>query len=128
MAAQGVILFAAAPELGTLPGWLTLVVVVSVAWILYRGGTGTAVSGLQDANRELERQIKEKAGQLSALERINAELRAEKDVNVAIVPVVDAMKSHEVRAQERHEKTLIVLDLIAERLGPDHNSTHEEES
>lgn len=117
----------AAVALGTLPGWLTVIAVAVAAWVFYRGGTGTAVGGLTDTNRELERQIKERDGKISALERINAELRAEKDVAVAILPVLETMKLHEQRAQERHDKTVVILDLIAQRLGPD-NGKHKEES
>lgn len=126
---NGVMFGSLAPDLGTISGWLTFVVLVSVAWILYRGGAGTAVHGLQETNRELERQLKERDGKIierdgkvSALERINAELRAQKDVTFAIEPVVKAMQAHEERAQERHEKTLVVMDLIAQRLGPDNHS------
>lgn len=107
---------------GMIPGWATLIALVAVGWIMVRGGTGTAVSGLQDANRELERQIKQRDGQLSALERVNAELRAEKDVSVAIVPVIEAMRAHEERAQDRHVKMIVVLELIAQRLGPDNGN------
>lgn len=127
-------LFASSGVLGTLPGWLTVIGVIVVAWLFYRGGSPTAVTGLQDVNRELERQIKEgnhelerqikeRDGKISALERVNAELRAEKDVTVAILPVIEAMKAHEDRAQERHAGMLKVLDLIAERLGPEPNGT-----
>jgi hypothetical protein len=122
MAGLGVV--ATTGLIGTLPGWLTFVGVLAAAWIFYRGGAGTAVKGLQDTNRELERQLKQKEGQISALERINAELRAQKDVTFAIEPVIEAMQAHEHRAQERHEKTLIVMDLIAERLGPEHPNGH----
>lgn len=107
--------------IGTLPGWITLVGVGVVAWLLYQGGSGTAVSGLTDTNQELERQIRERDGKISALERVNAELRATHDVSVAILPVIENMHGHEIRAQERHEGTMKVLALIAERLGPDPN-------
>lgn len=113
---------AASGLLGTLPGWLTFIGAAAIGWILYRGGSPTAVSGLQDTNRELERQIKERDGKISAIERINAELRAQKDVAVAIAPVIEALQGHETRAQDRHEKMLLVLDLIAKRLGPDNGS------
>ncbi len=119
--AKVVILAVTDPFVGTIPGWITLIGVGIVAWLLYRGGTGTAVGGLQDTNRELERQIRERDGKISALERINAELRATKDVSIAILPVIESMKGHEVRAQERHEGSMKVLALIAERLGPDPN-------
>ena len=99
---------------------------------MYRGGSPTAITGLQDTNRELERQIhdrdsklerdiKERDGTISALERINAELRATKDVSVAILPVLQAMNMHEERAAERHAATLKIMDLIAIHLGPERN-------
>ncbi len=111
----------AAFAFGTLPAWLTLAALLSAGILFYRGGTGTAVSGLQDVNRELERQIKERDGKISALERINAELRASRDVAVAIEPVIEAMQAHEKRAQERHVGMLAIADLIAKRLGPEPN-------
>lgn len=110
---------AASTVVENLPGWFLLIAVGIVALLIYRGGSGTAVSGLQDTNRELERQVKERDGKIGALERINSELRAQKDVTMAIAPVIEGMKRHEDRAQERQERTLRVLELIAERLGPD---------
>jgi hypothetical protein len=114
----------AALPLGTIPAWLTFVGAFAICWILYRGGSPTAVSGLQDTNRELERQVKERDGKVSALERINAELRASKDVTVAITPVLEAMQTHERRAEERHQGMLNIANLIAERLGPDDPNGH----
>jgi hypothetical protein len=104
---------------GTLPGWLTLITLAGVGYVLLRGGSPQAIAGLRDINSELERQIKEKEGTIKTLERVNAELRAEKDVAVALIPVIEALRGHEARAQERHVGTLKVLDLIAHHLGPD---------
>lgn len=108
--------------LGTLPGWLTLLTLMVVGYLLVRGGTGTAVSGLQDTNRELVRQI-------GALKDENTELRgrvraleAKTDVSEALVPVVKALQDHEQRAAERHDGTLHILELVAERIGPEHES------
>jgi len=107
---------------GTLPGWLTLLTLVVVGYLLVRGGSGTAVTGLQDTNRELVRQI-------GALKDENTELRArvraleaKTDVSEALVPVVKALKDHETRAAERHDGTLRILGLVAERLGPEPES------
>lgn len=104
---------------GSLPGWLTLVTLIIVGYLLVRGGSGQAVSGLQDTNRELVRQV-------HALQKENSDLRdrvraleAKTDVAQAIQPVVKAMQDHETRAQQRHEGTLLVLTMIAKRLGPD---------
>lgn len=105
--------------LGTIPGWLTLITILAIAWAMIRGGTGTAVAGLQDTNRELVRQIEERKVKELVLEKENAELRGAKDVTVAILPVLIALEKHEDRAAERSVKTLKILDLIAERLGPE---------
>lgn len=114
----------AALQIGSVSSWLTVAAVIGLAVVFSRGGTGTAVKGLTDTNGELERQIKERDGKISALERINAELRAQKDVGTAIEPVIAALHAHEERAQERAAKVLVVLDLIADRLGPDMNGGH----
>ncbi len=111
-------------DLGVLPQWLIVFGLLVAAWIFWRGGGGTAIAGLQDVNRELERQIKERDGKIIVLERINTELSATRDVAIVILPVIEAMQSHEHRAQERHEGTLKVLNLIAEHLGPDPNGNN----
>lgn len=107
---------------GTLPGWLTLLTLAVVGYLLVRGGSGTAVTGLQDTNRELVRQVmtlKDENTELRA--RVRA-LEAKTDVSVALVPVVNALKAHETRAAERHNGTLRILGLVAERLGPEPES------
>lgn len=106
--------------LGTLPGWLTLATLCAVGWLLVRGGSGTAVSGLQDTNRELVRQVHKLQSENEELRGRVRVLEAKTDVAQAIVPVVEAMQGHETRAQQRHDGTLKVLDLIAEKLGPEH--------
>lgn len=104
---------------GTLPGWLTLMGVCALAWILVRGGAGTAVEGLQATNRELQRQITELKDKVDTLTKENAELRGRTDVALAIEPVVSAVKNHEQQAAKRSEAMLDVLDMIATRLGRD---------
>ena len=102
---------------GTVPGWLTLVSLLAVAFILVRGGAGQAVEGLQATNRELARQIHVLEEKVSALSKENAELRGRTDVTVAIAPLIEWSVNHETRAQQRHEGTLTVLELIAQRFG-----------
>jgi len=104
---------------GTLPGWLTLVSLLAVAVILVRGGAGTAVEGLQATNRELQRQIHELQSKVADLTNENAELRGRTDVAVVVAPVIEAVRAHEVSAAKRSDRTLTVLDLIAQRLGKD---------
>lgn len=105
---------------GTVPGWATLLALLGVGWIMVRGGTGTAVSGLQATNRELQRQISELKDDVKRLTAENAELRGRTDVALVIEPVVSAVKNHETHAAKRSEAMLDVLDMIATRLGKEH--------
>lgn len=105
--------------IGTVSGWATFIVLIAVARIMLKGGTGTAVSGLQATNQELVRQLEAAKVVNHTLEKQVAELRGAKDVSVAILPVLNALENHETRATERSIKFLGVLDLIAERLGPE---------
>ena len=102
---------------GTLPGWLTLLGMAALGWILLRGGVGTAVEGLQATNRELQRQISELQRKVEGLTKENAELRGRTDVALAIAPVIQAVTTHEREAAKRAVAMLDVLDMIATRLG-----------
>lgn len=93
-----------------------------VGWLYVRGGTGTALGGLQLANRELVRQVRALTERVESLEVENAKLRAETNVAEVIAPVIRAVEAHESSAARRSEATLRVLDLIAARLGPDDDS------
>lgn len=105
--------------LGTLPGWLTLLALAGTSWILWRGGGTTAINTLQVANRVLEKRVNELEHQQKRDLETIAELRGRTDVTVALTPLLNWTSHHEERAQERHDGTLKVLALIAERLGPD---------
>lgn len=107
--------------LGTLPGWLTLAALLAGTYIFIRGGGGTALETLETANRVLTKRIDvlEKSGAEKDLKI--AELTGRTDVALALGPVLKWTIEHETRAQERHEATLNVLGLIAQRLGPDAN-------
>lgn len=117
---------AAATVFGTLPNWILVALALIVAWRVSRGGGGAAVSELSESNKVLERKLQEvrdtMGGEIRDLRIENGELRGRTDVAVAIGPVLEWTLKHELRAQERHDATLRVLDLIAARLGPDPNS------
>lgn len=105
------------------PNWiiviLLLVGLIAAAVVSLRGGTGTAVAGLQATNRELERQVHTLTEKVHQLEKENAELRGRTDVSAQIAPVLAALQDHETHASARSDAMLAVLNLIASRLGPE---------
>lgn len=112
----------AATPWGTLPGWLTLAALVGAAfWLPRRGGGGPAIASLEANNRVLEKRVHELEQQGKIDAATIAELRGRTDVTLALAPIVEWSTRHEDRAQQRHEGTLKVLDLIAARLGSDPN-------
>ncbi len=119
------VLLGAAQWAGSVPTWALLAVSLAVAWRVTRGGGGSAVSELSEANRVLEHRLQETRDTMGAeirdLRVENAELKGRTDVTVALVPVLESLASHETRAQERHEGVVRILDLVARRLGPDPN-------
>ncbi len=112
----------AAASWGTIPGWLTLVSLLAVGWMLIHGGAGQAVEGLQATNRELQRQIHVLQEQVRELTKENSELRGRTDITVALTPILEWPVNHEQRAQERHAGTLRVLDLIAAQFGKENGN------
>jgi hypothetical protein len=115
----------AATVWGTLPTWILVGMALFVAWRVSKGGAGSAVSELSAANQVLERSLTDTRDRLGAeirdLRIENGELRGRTDVAIALMPVIDWTQMHEKRAQERHDATIVVLDLIAARLGPEPN-------
>lgn len=103
--------------------WATFVVIligaVGLAWLTWRGGGGTALRSLRDANEVLERRVREQDKMIVGLQRQVASLQARTDISLAITPIADWTTAHEVRAQQRHDATLKVLEMIADRLGPE---------
>jgi hypothetical protein len=110
---------------GTLPTWILVGIAVLAAWRLSKGGAGSAVSELDRSNAVLTRSladVREKLGsEIRDLRIENGELRGRTDVAIALAPVLEWTITHEERAQERHTSMIVVLDLIAARLGPDPN-------
>jgi hypothetical protein len=102
----------AAFDVGTLGQWVLVLIALFAAWRIARGGGGTAVHELSEANRVLEKRIHELGAEVRDLKIENQALRARTDFGAVIA-------KHEERAESRTDGILKVLDLIAARLGPD---------
>jgi hypothetical protein len=109
-----------------LVGWLALIPLVAVGWVVWRGGGIAALSTLRTANEVLEKRNDSLEERVDELERLRAEdqstiaeLRGRTDVSIALMPLASELAGHEAAAERRNEKILTVLNLIANRLGPD---------
>lgn len=112
----------AVDALGTIPGWLTLIVLLGSGLYVLRHGGSTAIETLSKANDVLTKRVQDMGGEVRDLKAENAKLTGRTDVVLALGPVLEWTAKHEERAQERHLAMLRLLDLIAERLGPDHHT------
>lgn len=106
----------AAVTVGSVAQWFTLGVVVFGAWRLTAGGTGSAVTELSKANEVLTHRVQELGAEVRDLRIENERLKGRTDFAAVIA-------QHEQRAQARADKTLIVLGLIADRLGAEPNGS-----
>ena len=122
--------------LGSLSSWAVVALGLLVAWRLSRGGAGSAVSELSEANRVLTARVHELGAEVRDLKIENGQLKARTDFAQALSPllerlqegadqaaerqngIIETMTHHEERAQERFRQTTNVLGLIADRLGP----------
>lgn len=125
-------LLAASTVLGTLPTWILVVLALTVAWRVTRGGGGSAVSELSKANEVLTNAVHEEREKREALGAEVRDLRAE---NAALGERTDFAKAlagqaatseghilttiaaHETRAIERHAQLVVILELVAKKLG-----------
>lgn len=112
-------------SLGSLAQWTTVALMLIVAWRLSAGGAGTAVQELSKANEVLTKRVHELGSEVRDLRVENAKLRQRTDFH-AVLGVFEEraeerMARMEQRADERAEKMLKVLELIADRLGSDDN-------
>lgn len=103
---------------GSLPAWLTLCLLTVSAATFVRGSRSTAIRNLRVENDELERDCKAKDEHIRTLLAEKVRLEATRDLTPIITAMLEQSQSHETRAQDRFEKTTIILDLIAARLGP----------
>jgi hypothetical protein len=101
------------------PEWITIALLAGAFMFARRFGGGAALTELELANKVLVKAVAELRADNVRLTAEVASLRASRDVGVAILPVLEALRLHEERAGERAEKTLGVLGLIADRLGPE---------
>ena len=106
---------------GTIPGWITAVLLGGLFLYTSRHGGSEALETLSKSNDILAAKAEEQGSRIRDLEKANAELKAKTDVTIAIAPLLAWSESHESRAADRHVAILQVLDLIAARLGPDPN-------
>lgn len=107
--------------------WLVIAAgLVGVAWINKRGQTGDAIDFLQKANSVLHTENLELKKERAKMVAQIAALSAKTDFDAVITPLRAQLAGHERRADERHLRTLRVLDLIAKRLGPDDDTELEE--
>jgi hypothetical protein len=116
----------AAIAIGTVAGWASVVTIIIVGLIVWRGGGGFAVQQLQLANEVMEKRIRELELELKNAMSTIEMLRARTDVTEVVRPLIDTEKAlvqavldHERQAANRSDKILGVLDLIAAKLGPD---------
>lgn len=107
----------AASHLDSVAAWLTVGALAIAAYVFWRGGGGTAIQSLQAANQVLERRVHELEEQARRDASEIATLRARTDLATQIAPIVEWTVNHERRGQERFERTLLVLERIADRLG-----------
>jgi predicted RNase H-like nuclease (RuvC/YqgF family) len=97
------------------------VAAVSIGGVLFarRFGGGAALEQLERANSVLTKTVHEQDQEIMRLKRRVAELEGKTDLTIALVPVLEALKTHETEAAKRSTATLNVLDQIAKRLGPE---------
>lgn len=100
--------------------WLTFLAIIGAAAALRGGQLGPAVGYLRDANASLVQENTALKAQLRERDVAVAALQAKTDLAPLQTAVLAQMSGHEHRAQERFEKTCIILELIAERLGANH--------
>jgi hypothetical protein len=104
---------------GTLPAWLTFLAVVAAGIALRGGQLGPAIGYLREANATLETENRELKKQLAESVALVATLKARTDLQPLQEAILEQTAGHERRAQGRFEKTIVLLDLIAQRLGRD---------
>ena len=119
-------LVAHADTLTQLEPWLIVAGgLMGVAWLTRKGNTGDAVDYLQKANGVLHEQNEKLTKDNAELIVENAALHTKTDFAAAFDPLKDQIANHERRADERAQKTLAILDMIAKRLGRESDADYE---
>jgi hypothetical protein len=99
------------------PDWAGVLVLAIIGWVVYRGGGGTALSLLREANEVLSAEVKELKRQGMIDAKKIALLEARTDITVALVPLTKALELHEQGAKMRADALLTVLEMVATGLG-----------
>jgi hypothetical protein len=84
-----------------------------------RFGSSSALLELERANGVLDRRVKELESENKTQAHRISELEAKTDVALALTPLLEALHRHEEHAERRASATLHVLDMIAQKLGPE---------
>jgi hypothetical protein len=100
--------------------WLVIAVgFLGNAWISKRGAVGDALGYLERTNRlqheELQGLKKERQENIAEI----AALRSRTDFSRSLIPIMEAIKEHELQTETRFVGTLRILNLIARQLGAD---------
>lgn len=118
----------AVSAIGSLPQWLTVVLLLAGGYLVTRGAAGPALeiernanTTLRERNTELERQLADRTKEVAALV-VKTDLAPLQQALVERLEVLGhEVMEHDRQAAERFRKMCDLLDLIAERLGPEPN-------
>lgn len=114
----------------SIPEWAAVAVLLVIGVMVWRGAGGQALSILQEANRVLSDKLREETHELGAARERISELEKTRSLEPIVAAIGeqfrhyeektnDRLAEHEKRAQDRADAHLAVLNLIADRLGPD---------
>lgn len=111
-------ILAHASIVGTVPGWLTAILVaVFAAFVYHRGGANEALDVLQKSNhvlvRERNRLELDNAKQQNRIEI----LESQRDFTKALAPIVALLEQQHHQNVDTFDKHMALLSIIADRLG-----------
>lgn len=87
-------------------------------WVSTHGGS-RALAELELVNSVLEKRLEQVNTEVRQQAQLIGALEQRTNLEPIAAAVVEQFAAHERRAQERHERELIVLDLIASHMGRD---------
>lgn len=109
----------AAGWLGTIPGWLTLLALAVLGYYVVRGQMGPALGYYRETNEALVKERSELREALAREAKENAALRARTDLEPLQAALIGRLEKIEAASERRDSAMLSVLQMIADRLGPD---------
>lgn len=110
------------PLLSTLPEWGIATGALLLVGLLAFGQVGPALGYLREANASLKDEVRELRGKLNAAEREIKLLQTRTDLAPLQQALLAEMKAHDARADTRSANVVNLLQLIADRLGPNHHN------